>query len=79
MNTVLPERKQNETYRWESFVEFFNGKDWILEQYPIYVKTSKEDRAREKVLNYCSVNYKTSRKNFRINSIKVVGVTHKTN
>ena len=79
MDTVLPERKQNETYRWESFVEFFNGEDWVIEQKPIYVKTSKEDKAREKVLDYCSATYKTSRNNFRVNSLKVVGVTRKTN
>lgn len=79
MEALLPERQQNETYRWEAFVEFFNGEEWVLEQYPIYVKTSKEDRAREKVLQYCSAHYKTSRKNFKINSIKVVGVTNKTN
>lgn len=79
METVLPERKPNETYRWEAFVEFFNGKDWVLEQRPIYVKTSKEDKAREKVLESCSANCKTSKKNFKINSLKVVGVTNKTN
>ena len=75
MDTFLPERKPNETYKWEAFVEFFNGKEWVLKQNPIYVKTSKEDKAREKVLDYCSVNSKTSKKNFKINSIKVVGVT----
>ena len=79
MEAFLPERKQNETYRWEAFVEFFDGKEWVLENNPIYVKTSKEDRAIEKVLSYCSINYKTSKKNFKINSIKVIGVTNKTN
>lgn len=79
MDTPLPERKPNETYRWEAFVEFFNGKEWVLEQNPVYVKTSKEDRAREKVLDYCSLHGKTITTNFRIKSIKVVGVTRKTN
>ena len=43
MEVLLPERQQNETYRWEAFVEFFNGKEWVLEKNPVYVKTSKED------------------------------------